>query len=454
LGYNFITADRKQDFLLAPSLEDWLPKGHLARFLIDVVAEMKLSAFYAKRRSDGWGRAAYEPSMMVTLLLYAACTGTRSSRAIERRCVEDIAYRYITAGNCPDHATVARFRAGHEEALTGLFKEALRLCAEAGLVSVGVVALDGTKLAANAALAANRTAEGIDKEIEKEVRQMLKEMADADAAQDALFGPDKRGDELPEELSNPHSRLERLKAAKQRLERQDKAAQDDYQAKKDRVDKALEETGRRPRGRPPKAPQERAKQPSKQANLTDPDSRIMQGPDGALQGYNAQNVVNENQIVLASDVTQDGNDVRQLAPMLDEANKNLAAAGVSTGIGVLLADAGYNSEENLSVEGPELLIATTKEARQRAATSPAPRGRIPKGLKPRQLMERKLATKRGRALYRRRACIVEPVFGQHHERGFNQFSRRGLQACRAEWSFENTCHNLLKLWRSGKHPSR
>jgi transposase len=452
LGYNFVPCDRNQDLLLAPSLEDWLPAGHLARFLIDVVGQMNVSAFYRRHRSDGWGRAAYEPAMMVTLLFYACCTGSRSSRSIERRCAEDIACRYITAGRCPDHATISRFRADHEQDLKALFKEGLRLCVEAGLVKVGVVALDGTKVAANAAGSANRTAEAIEAEVDK----MFTELAETDAVQDSLFGEDRRGDELPEDLSNPKTRLGRLRAAKKSLDDKERVRQADYQAKQDRVDAAVAQTGRRPRGRPPKPPEERATQPSKVANVTDPDSRIMKRAQGFIQGYNAQAVVTENQIVVATDVTQDADDHAQLEPMLAQTQQNLLDAGATGKVGVLLADAGYCSEENLLQEGPELLIATTKDAKQRSAAREAkpPRGRIPKGLTPRQLMERKLATKRGRKLYRRRSSTVEPVFGQHRERGLDHFSRRGLEACRAEWAFENTCHNLMKLFRSGKATRR
>ena len=452
MGYNFVACDRNQDLLLAPSLEDWLPAGHLARFLIDVVGQMNVSAFYRRHRSDGWGRAAYEPAMMVTLLFYACCTGSRSSRSIERRCAEDIACRYITAGRCPDHATISRFRADHEQDLKALFKEGFRLCVEAGLVKVGVVALDGTKVAANAAGSANRTAEAIEAEVEK----MFTELAETDAVQDSLFGEDKRGDELPEDLSNPKTRLGRLRAAKKSLDDRERARRADYQAKQDRVDAAVAQTGRRPRGRPPKPPEERATQPSKVANVTDPDSRIMKRAQGFIQGYNAQAVVTENQIVVAVDVTQDADDHAQLQPMVVQTQENLLAVGIAAKVGVLLADAGYCSEDNLLSGGPELLIATTKDAKQRRAAREAkpPRGRIPKGLTPRQLMERKLATRRGRVLYRKRSCTIEPVFGQHRERGFDHFSRRGLEACQAEWAFENACHNLLKLFRSGKATRR
>ena len=452
MGYNFVPCDRNQELLLAPSLQDWLPEGHLARFLIDVVGQMRVSAFYRQHRSDGWGRAAYEPAMMVTLLFYACCTGTRSSRAIERRCAEDIACRYITAGRCPDHATISRFRADHEQALKSLFKEALRLCVEAGLVKVGVVALDGTKLPADAAGSANRSAEAIEAEVDK----MFKEFAETDAVQDSLFGEDKRGDELPEDLSNPKTRLGRLLAAKKRLDDEAQTRQADYQAKQERVDAAIEQTGRRPRGRPPKPPQDQACQPSQVANVTDPDSRIMKRPQGFIQGYNAQAVVAKDQIVLAADVTQDANDLHQLEPMLAQTQQNLVDAGLTKKVGVLLADAGYCSEDNLLHEGPELLIATVKNSEQLRAARQAkpPRGRIPKGLSPRQLMERKLATKRGRDLYRNRSCTVEPVFGQHRERGLDHFSRRGIEACQAEWAFENTCHNLMKLFRSGRGTRR
>lgn len=451
MSYNFIACDRDQHFLMPPSINEWLPPDHLARFIIDVVEEMDLSAFYARRRDDGWGRAAFDPKMMTALLLYNYCIGERSSRGIERRCQEDVACRVITANHVPDHTTIARFRQAHEDALNGLFTEALKLCSKAGLVRTGVVALDGTKIEANASLSANRSAEAIATEVDK----MLAEAAATDAAEDELFGADRRGDELPEELADPTTRRARLKEAKARLDQEAKAEQDDYDKRIEERKAKEAKRGKKLRGRKPKAPDpEEAKKAT--ANITDPSSRIMKSTSGYLQGYNAQALVTEDQIVLAAELTQDANDIHQLHPMIDQATTNLDAAGITDEIAAVVADAGYWSEDNITTgtdDTPELLIATTKDWKQRKAMRErgAPRGRIPKGLSERERMERKLLTKRGQALYKKRGQTVEPVFGQHKDvRDCERFMRRGHSACDSEWKLINTTHNLLKLWRSGR----
>jgi transposase len=446
VAYNLVPCDREQRFLLPPSLEDWLPADHLARFIIDVVDQLDLEAFYRKRRADGWGRAAYDPKMMVGLLLYAYCTGVRSSRQIERRCTEDIAFRFIAANRCPDHATVARFRADHGKLLAGLFVQALRLCAEAGLVRVGMVALDGKRVKANASMSANKTRAGI----EEEVQAILAEAAETDAREDATLG-EAREDPVPPGLADPRSRLHRLRQAKARLDEEERARQDAHQqrvAEREAVERA---TGRRLRGRAPASP---APAKERQANVTDPDSRIMKTQHGFIQGYNGQAMVTEDQIVLAADLTADPTDVGLLHPMVDEAQENLRTVGVHQPIGVLVADAGYYSDANVNAEtadGPELLIATAKGWRERkTAQAHPPKGRIPGSFTTRQRMGRKLTTKRGQRLYRKRSATVEPVFGQHATRGLERLHRRGLDPCRYEWIFENTVHNVLKLWRAGR----
>ena len=436
---------------MPPSMRDWLPAGDLVWFLLEAVAQMELDEFYRMYRADGWGNADYEPSMMVSLLLYTHCVGERSSRRVERLCERDIAFRLITGNQAPDHSTMARFRQGYEEALAALFTQVLRLCAEAGLVKAGVVALDGTKIKANASLAANRTYAWL----EEEVRRMLSEAEAKDAEEDELYGPGPRGDELPEELKDPGKRLARLREAKERLERE-AAAEAAQQAEK--IEKRVEEeekTGRKERGRKPKelddTPQAEAK-----ANVTDPESRIMKTRTGYVQGYNAQVVVTKDQLILAADVTQEENDVRQLHPMLEQAQEELATVSVEEPIGVLLADAGYWSEANIQEadpEGPELLIATTKDWKQRKALREKgpPRGRIPKDLSLPERMERELRTQRGWGLYSQRGWIVEPVFGQAKDgRRCERFMRRGHIAARSEWRLMAATHNLLKLWRRGQ----
>ena len=429
MAYNLLRWERDQSYLMPPSMRDWLSEGHLGWFIVDAVGQMDVREFYAAYRSDGWGAAAYDPGMMVAILLYAYCLGLRSSRRIARALEEDVGFR-VVANRQPDFRTICRFRAEQEEALEELFVEVLRLCHEAGLVKLGVVALDGTKVAADAELATNRSHQAI----EEEVQRMLAEAKAADAEEDAHYGPARLGDELPEGLGGRRERLKRLKEAKERLQREAEAAA-----------KAVQEHVERRRA------EEEAK-----ANTTDPDSRIMKTRQGYVQGYNAQAVVSEEQIIVAVGVTQEANDVQQLEPMLQTMAHTLEAAGIEDRPKAGLADAGYWSEANIRAcswpEMPELLIATTKDWKQRKMLREkgCPRGRIPKGLSPWDRMERKLLTKRGRALYKKRGVLVEPVFGQVKEgQGFRRFMRRGLGAAQSEWSLAGMTHNLLKLWRSG-----
>lgn len=450
MAYNFMKQDRDQCYLLPPNVCEWLPQGDLAWFLLDVVAQMDLSAFYWGYREDGHGHPAFEPSMMVTLLLYAYCLGERSSRRIERLCERDLGFRVITVNQAPDHTTIARFRQEHQEELADLFTQALHLCAEAGLVRVGTVAVDGTKVKANASLAANRTRE----HLEKEARSMLAEAQARDEEEDRRYG-EQRGDELPEELRDPRSRWARLQVCRERLAREAEQEHQAHQARLEQRRAEEEATGQKKRGRKPQAPSEE-ELAARKANVTDPESRIMKTASGYVQGYNAQAAVTREQIIVAADVTQEANDVHQLHPMLKAVSQELEDAKVGERPGRALFDAGYWSEENVRrapEEGPELLVATTKDWKQRKALRErgCPRGRIPEHLGLRERMERKLLTKRGRALYKLRSQIVEPVFGQIKEvRGMGRFLRRGLWAVRSEWRLMCATHNLLKLFRSGQ----
>ena len=451
MAYNFKRYDRDQMYLMPPSVADWLPEDHLAWFVLDAVQQMELSSFYKKYREDGRGGSLYEPSMMVGLLVFAYCEGRRSSRKIEVLCERDVAYKVITANQQPDFSTISRFRQSNGKALKGLFIEVLRLCAESGLVKLGKVSLDGTKIKANASLSSNRT----QKHLEEEVKKMLTEAAAKDAEEDAEFGADKRGDELPAALKDRHSRLQRLRECRSRLEKEKEETLSLQRKKIEEREAREKETGKKTRGRKPK-PVDQVKQKQSKANITDPDSRIMKTRKGYEQGYNAQVVVTEEQIIIAEDVTQEANDINQLYPMLEQAEGNRKAVVLEEEIEALLADAGYCSENNLSKkasEEPELFIATQKDWRQRKAMQeePPPRGRIPKSLSQTERMERKLRTKRGREIYKKRSQTVEPVFGQIKTvRGIDQFVRRGLDACKSEWSLICATHNLLKLWRSGK----
>src|SRR3954451_5346991 len=353
---NFIACDRDQELLLPPSLREWLPEGHLAWFVIDAVAQLDLGAFYRVHRDDGHGRPAHDPAVMVALLLYCYAIGERSSRRIERRCVEDVATRVICANRAPDRTTIARFRQRHERALADVFSEVLALCAEAGLVRVGVIAVDGTKVHANAAPQATRDYEQI-------AREILEEAAVVDAEEDERFG-DARGDELPAELETaqgrrgwlreakrrlderraeearpiPKSRPDRLREAKRRLEEEHQAecrANADYEAYRAR---GRMKDGRR-FGRPPH-PYRPPETPAGKIHLTDPDSRNVKTSRGWVHGYNAQAVVTAEQIVIAAEVTVDSPDFGHLEPMVSAAEAELASAGIEAAPEVVLADAG------------------------------------------------------------------------------------------------------------------
>ena len=361
MGQNFIACDRDQELLLPPSLREWLQEDHLAWFVVEAVAELDLDTFYGAYRQDGWGAAAHDPAMMVALLVYAYSIGVRSARGIERRCREDVAFRVICANQVPDHATVARFRARHEEAIAALFGGVLELCAKAGLVKVGIVAVDGTKIAAAATHHATRSYEQIAQEI-------LEEAARIDAAEDELFG-DARGDELPEGLRTSGDRRQVLREAKQALEAERAA-----QAKKiarDRGERLVEcrrrlrqdwelerhvvsehaawhaagiagDGSRRMVGaRQNIKPYPLTAEPAGKINVTDPDSRNLKTTHGWVQGYNAQAVVGEVQIVLAAEVSVESLDTANLQPMVQTAIRELEAVGVTDTPGVVLADAGY-----------------------------------------------------------------------------------------------------------------
>ena len=452
MAYNLLPCDREQGYLMPPTLKEWLAEGDLAWFVLDAVEQMDLMDFYFVYRKDGWGAAAYDPAMMVGVLFYAYCQGIRSSRRIAKALERDIGFRVVAANQQPDFRTICRFRAEHEKILERLFVQVLRMCREAGLVKLGVVALDGSKVAANASLAANRTY-GV---LEEEVRKMLAEAKEVDVEEDALFGAERRGDEILGDLGRRQERLKRLQEAKARLEREvEEAAKLAHQRLEQREAEEAA-TGKKKRGRKPK---EVLPAPVARANTTDPDSRIMKTRQGYVQGYNVQAVVSQDQIIVAVGVTQEANDVQQLKPMLDTMERTLEAAGIEERPKAALADAGYWSEANVTTSSgrgwPELIIATTKDWKQRKLLREqgSPRGRIPQDLSPRERMERKLLTKRGHALYKMRGIVVEPVYGQVKEgQGFRRFMRRGLDAATNETSLVATSHNLLKLWRSGKAP--
>ncbi|MCL4368852.1 MAG: transposase [Actinobacteria bacterium] len=448
MAYNFLAPERDQLYLLPPSVTDWLPEDHLAFFILDAVEEMDLSAFYGDYRHDGWGGAAHHPKAMVALLVYAYCLGVRSSRQIERACQVDVAFRVICAGLFPDHATIARFRSRHEQALKGLFSASLRLCSRAGMAKVGLVALDGTKMAAAASMQANRTKETIDAEVEK----MFAEAAATDDAEDAQFGTE-RGDEPPATLRGREDRRRRFARAKQLLDAElaaERAAHEAHLAR--RVAKEAE-GGKKLRGRKPKAPKDRAGHKEPKANTTDPESKLMSTSNGFVQGYNAQAAANEEQVIVAAEVTDERNDSHQLHPMIEATAASLAEAGIEERPERLLADAGYASEENfaaLDAEDPDAFVAT-RNMKNNPKPRTGRRGPLRTDASLVERMDRKVSRKAGRALYRRRQQLIEPVFGQIKDvRGIRRFMRRGKAAADSEWKLICGTHNLLKLYRRAR----
>jgi transposase len=356
MAVNVRAGDLDQLLLLPPSVREWLPEDHLAFFVVDVVAELDLTGFYRSYRDDGRGGAVYDPAMMLAVLIYAYCTGERSSRRIERRLVEDVAYRVVAVNQCPDHATVARFRRRHQDAVAGLFGQVLGLCVRAGLVDAGLVAIDGTKITANASFFANRRREELAAEI-------LAEAEATDAAEDELFG-DRRGDELPEQWAGGRDRRARIRAA---LDDLDGRAARDFESRM--VERAAKEavSGRKLTGPAPSAEAARRVGP-RRANTTDPHSRVIaQASKGVMQGYNAQAAATTAQVVVAAEVTATTNDQPHFVPMATAAAENLAAAGHDGGVGVFVADAGYWTAANATTDvGADVLIATRKTAWRKA----------------------------------------------------------------------------------------
>ncbi len=426
---------------MPPSLREWLSSDELAWCVLDVVAEMDLSAIYGEYRADGHGRAAFDPAMMVALLLYAYAIGERSSRAIERHCHVDVAFRVITANQAPDHATIARFRAHHEQALSELFGQVLALCARTGLVSLGMVALDSTKIAANASGDANRTYEQI-------AAELLAEAQAVDEAEDQQFG-EARGDELPKEMSDPTSRRARLQEAKRQIEIEHQAVKDAHRERLERRAALEAEQGRKLAGRAPKGPSEQVPAEARM-NVTDRDSRSVRTRRGFIQGYNAQAAATREQIIIAAEIVGNGVDYGLLEPVTDAAARELATAGVDGQIDVLLADAGYWASEqieNLAARGIQPLVPPDGQNSKRSI------GKNRKG--PRyDFMRRAITSERGRALYSQRKHTIEPIFGQiKHNRKISRFQRRGINACRSEWRLIAATHNILKLWRAGSAPA-
>ena len=504
MGARFIGGDREQVFLMPPSVRDWVAEGHLVWTVLDAVGELDLSAVYGDYRADGHGRPAYEPSMMVALLLYAYARGNRSSRGIERACVEDVAYRVVAGNVAPDHSTIAEFRCRHERALGEVFSGVLGLCARAGLVSVGVVAIDGTKMSANASINANRDFGQI-------AREILAEAAEIDAREDELYGAE-RGDELPEHLRTREGRRKALREAKERLERERGQASEapadddapvavqldpadfvtrpdgrrawvregrralDGQRERearpipiDRTDRLFEACRRleeeldfehaahaayeawRARGIAADGsrrmapgmlkPHEPVLAPTGLMNVTDHDSRVVRTHgQPPLQGYNAQMAVTDQQVVVAAEITTESPDFGHLEPMVRATRRELAAVELGDPE-VVLGDAGYWHRRQIeAVVSDGIQVLVPPDAGLRTGPRPGWTG----GLY--DFMRRVLATPAGRGLYRQRQVTIEPVFGQiKFNRQIRRFQRRGRAACRSEWRLIAATHNLLKL---------
>jgi len=506
----YVCPRRDQMFLLPVCMRDWLEEGHLAWFVLEVVGELDTGELH-RRPGGALGRPPYEPEMMCALLLYAYCCGIRSGRRIEAACRTDAAFRVICGGLVPDHATIARFVADQEQALEGLFVSGLRLCTAAGLVDLSVVALDGTKVAADAALDRNRDADWIQREVSKLMAATAEE--EQGASVDVAAGLP--GLEQAGEISGARGRVARLQAALAVIEAEDAAAAAEA-AKTAQAATAEAEQGRKLRGRKPKEPRaavaraqadhaaaltrvsalevkraeklaaaargekiggpppcrieqaratlaraevalaaaraavDSAPPEARRANITDPDSRIMSSARGWVQGYNAQAIVNQHQIVLACEVSQDTGDVQLYQPMTATLERTLTAAGIQNEVELVLADAGYWSEDNTTSPGPDRLIATLKDHKQRRAARELGQtsGPPPPDATPIEEMEHLLRTPQGAAAYAQRSRLIEPIFGDRkHNRGIRSFRRRGLSAVRSEWAFMHLAGNTLKLYQ-------
>jgi transposase len=457
MARNYLPYTLDQRLLLPPDMRAWLQEGHLALFIADVVWELDLSAIeQVYEAKDDRGRAGFDPRMMVALLLYAYCVGKPSSRKIEKATYEDVAFRVLAGDQHPDHDCIATFRKQHLAALAALFTQVLELCRKAGLVKLGHIAIDGSKFKANAskhkAMSYERMSEA-EKRLEQEVQELLARAEQVDAEEDAEHGKGQRGDELPTELARRESRLAKIREAKAALEAEakQKAAQKTEAGQQEVTPESPIGTDQAREEAPAPQPEEAKPEPKAQRNFTDPESRIM--PDGSnkgafVQAYNAQIAVDsEAQIIVAFDVTQRANDVRELVPMAEAIIANVGELAETTS-----ADAGFFSKEN--IENP--VFANTNllvpPSRQKHGQEPLPGSDEPSA-SPAERMRHKLASSTGRALYKMRKAIVEPVFGQlKMVRGLRQFLVRGHAAARSEFALMALTHNLLKLFRSGVRP--
>jgi transposase len=423
----------EQDLLLPPSLRDWLPEGHLAYFVSDLIDELDLSAIESYYEQEERGYPPYHPRMMTKILVYGYCVGVFSSRRLQKRLHEDVAFRVLAADNQPDFRTLSDFRKIHLGTLQGLFEQVLRMALELGALKLGRVAIDGSKLKANAskhkAMSYKRMKED-QKRLKQEVRRLLDEAERIDAEEDAWYGRNSRGDELPAELQRREERLQRIREAKRALEAR-------VRRESEAAAKEADGEGSKKKVKP---------EEKDQHNFTDPESRILKGPDGFLQGYNAQIAVEPVlQLIVGQAVTQAANDKQQLLPMLAAVEQQAGQKPPQ-----VLADSGYTSDASLQGVAQAKIDAYLAVARDKhdQRPGPCPRGPLPNGATRTERMRRKLQTKAGRAIYAARKAIVEPVFGQIKQaRGFRQFLLRGLEKVQGEWALVCMAHNVLKLHR-------
>jgi transposase len=451
MGKTYRPWNPDQHWLLPPSPKDWLPEGDLVYFVLDVVRQLELAVITGYYERSDRGFPPYHPRMMVTLLLYSYCNGVFSSRRIQQRGERDAAYRVIVGADVPDFRTISDFRKIHLKALSGLFLQVLGLCREAGLVKLGHVSLDGTKIKASAsrhkAMSYGRMKEE-EQRLREEIDALLGQAEKVDAEEDQKFGP-RRGDELPEELARRASRLKKIQQAKAALEARAKAkAEAEARKARAQAPQIPPEEPLGQKGPAPAVPEDKA-----QYNFTDPTSSIMKANNkGWDQCGNAQAVVEgSNQVIVAADVTAEANDKRQVQPMMGQAIENIRKTGAQEKIRSGSMDSGYFSEENIGwLEDHEIDgYVATERIKHHERVPEVPRGRPPADLTAKEKMARKLRTKKGRATYAKRKTIVEPVFGQIKRcRGFVQFLLRGIEKMRGEWSLVCLTHNLLKLFRS------
>jgi transposase len=462
---DFRPYDTNQQYLLPPSLRDWLPPNHVVYFVMDVVSQLDLTAihrFYqfapvksqegkivGEKPKTHRGMPAYDPRMMVALLFYAYSSGTPGSRMIEKKCYEDVAFRIVSGDQKPDHTVISEFRRIHLKALAKLFVQVLRLCEKAGLVLLKDVALDGTKVKANASKHKAMSYERMVKreaQLQAEIEEILRRAERLDEEEDQKYGKDKRGDELPEELARRDIRLKKILEAKAALEQEAKEEAERKRQEREELEKQAAEKGEKVPGRPPEIKEE--PDPKSQKNFTDPESRIMKNSDKAfVQAYNAQAAVTKSQIIVACEVSQQAADAPHALEMADRVKENTGSYPQR-----IIDDAGYFSEENVRGYEKRDIDPFIATGRQKHSDKPvaAPRGPVPKKATIKERMKRKLSTVAGRAIYALRKTMVEPVFGQIRTRGLIRFWLRGLEKVNGEWSLWCTTHNLMKLFRSGR----